>query len=237
MPTEYTITTGRRASLPTRSLRSFGVAFVASGLIGVAICIVSLSYPAAVPKDRWSYPFDATAQWAVSSVLSVTHLLAIAGFLGILIAAPYSRSRAARIGVWAAIIGSAGLVGCELLSGAVGTRNNSSSFAGTVGGAFGVASLLTAAGSIVAGVVIVRRLGRRSGWSTLLWSGVVLVVLVTPASISGNLVFEMVALTLWSLLYVPLGQALIRTRGVIREDDAAQHKSSVLPTNPAVRAL
>jgi hypothetical protein len=173
---------------------------MASGLIAVAMCIVNLSYPAAVPKDRWSYPFDATAQWAVSSVLSITHLLAVAGFVGVLIAAPYGRSRAARIGIWAAIIGCAGLVACEPLSGAVGTRNNNSSFAGAVSAAFGVAPLLTAASSIVAGVVIVRRLGRRSGWSTLLWSGVVWVVLVMPASISGNLVFEMVALTLCELV-------------------------------------
>jgi hypothetical protein len=213
MPAEYTITTPRPAAPATNSLRNFGLAFVASGLIGVAICIVTLSYPAAVPKDSWSYPFDATAQWAVSSVLSITHLLAIAGFVGVLIAAPYGRSHAARIGIWAAIIGSAGLAVCELLSGAVGTRNNNTSFAGAVNGAFGVASLLTAAGSIVAGVVIARHLGVRSRWSMLLWSGIVLVVLVTPASIGGNLVFAMVALTLWSLLYVPLGQAVIRSSG------------------------
>jgi hypothetical protein len=230
MPAEYTITTPRPTPPATSSLRNFGLAFVASGLIGVAICIVNLSYPAAVPKDRWSYPFDATAQWAVSSVLSTTHLLAIVGFVGVLIAAPYGRSSAARAGVWAAIFGSAGLVVCELLSGSVGTRNNNSSFANSVSGAFGVASLLTAAGSIVAGAVIVRRLGLHSAWSTLLWSGVVLVVLVTPASISGNLVFEMVALTLWSLLYVPLGRALIRSRDVIPEDDRVHRKSSLLPT-------
>ncbi|HEY0871268.1 MAG TPA: hypothetical protein VGD55_12785, partial [Acidothermaceae bacterium] len=230
MPAEYTITTPRPATPATSSLRNFGVAFLASGLLGVAIGIVNLSYPAAVPKDRWSYPFDATSQWVVSSVLSITHLLAIAGLVGVLIASPYGRSRAARIGIWAAIIGCAGLAGCELLSGAVGTRNNNSSFAGAVNGAFGVASLLTAAGSIVAGVVIVRRVGRRSGWSAILWSGVVLVVLVTPASIGGNLVFETVALTLWSLLYVPLGQALIRSRGVVLEDDGLQRRSSFLRT-------
>jgi hypothetical protein len=212
MPAEYTITTPRPAAPDTDSLRNFGLAFMASGLIGVASCIVNLSYPAAVPKDSWSYPFDATAQWAVSGVLATTHLLAIVGFVGVLIAAPYGRSRQARIGVWVAIVGCAGLTVCELLSGAVGTRNNNSSLAGAVSGAFGVASLLTAAGSIVAGVVIARRLGLRNGWSMLLWSGVVLVVLVTPAGISGNLVFEMVALTLWSLLYVPLGQALTRSR-------------------------
>ena len=88
MPAEDTITTPLLTTPATNSLRNHGLAFVVSGLIGVAICIVNLSYPAAVPRDRWSYPFDATAQWAVSSVLSITHLLAIAGFVASFLPAP-----------------------------------------------------------------------------------------------------------------------------------------------------
>jgi hypothetical protein len=49
----------------------------------------------------------------------------------------------------------------------------------------------------------------------VLWSGVLLVVLVTPANVSGNLVFEMLALTLWSLTFVPLGRELIRSQNVV----------------------
>jgi hypothetical protein len=213
MPTEYTVTTDRPATSVTRSLRKFGLACAASGIAGVAICIVTLSYPAAVPSDRWSYPFDASAQWIVSIVLAVTHLLTLAGIVGVLAARPYGRSRAAVLGLWVAIVGYAGLAVCEVLSGAVGTQRNDSSAANAVSGAYGVTSLLVAAGSIVAGIVIVRRNGLRSiGWSMVLWSGILIVVLVTPASFSGNLVFEMVALTLWSLTLVPLGQALIRAR-------------------------
>jgi hypothetical protein len=213
MPTEYTVTTQRPTTPITRSLRDLGIACAASGIAGVAIGIVTLSYPAAVSSDRWSYPFDSTAQWIISLLLAVTHLLTLAGFLGVIAAHPYGRSRAAVAGLWAAVLGYAGLAICEVLSGGVGTQRNDSSAATAVSGAFAAASLLTAAGSIVAGIVIVRRLGLRSmGWSMVLWSGVVTVVLVTPANIAGNEAITTITLILWSLTFVPLGRALIQAR-------------------------
>lgn len=212
MPTEYTVTTHRPTTSATHALRNLGIACAASGIVGIAVGIVTLSYPAAVSSDRWSYPFDATAQWTVSSVLAVTHLLTLAGFLGVIFARPYGRSRSAAVGLWAAVVGYAGLAICELLSGGVGTQSNDSSAANAVGGAFAVASLVVAAGSMVAGIVIVRRRGLRStGWSMVLWSGVVMVVLVTPANIAGNEKVTTIALIVWSLTFVPLGHALART--------------------------
>jgi hypothetical protein len=177
MPTEYAVTTQRPTTPATRSLRPLGLACAASGIAGVAICIVTLSYPAAVSSDRWSYPFDSTAQWTVSLVLAVTHLLTLAGFLGVIAARPYGRSRMAAVGLWAAVVGLAGLAVCEVLSGGVGTQSNDSSAANAVSGGFGVTSLLVAAGTIVAGVVIVRRRGLRrlvgpwsSGQASRSWS-------------------------------------------------------------------
>lgn len=213
MRTEYHVTTPNRTAPATRSLRTLGLACAASGIAGVVIGIVTLAYPAAVASDRWSYPFDATAQWIVSIVLAVTHLLTLAGFVGVIAADPHGRSRVAALGLRAAVVGYAGLAVCEVLSGGVGTQSDDSSSAVAVSSGFAVTSLLAAAGSIVAGVVIVRRRGLRSvGWSMVLWSGIVMVVLVTPANITGNATFRIVALMLWSLTFVPLGQALGRTR-------------------------
>ncbi|MGI8653488.1 MAG: hypothetical protein ACR2I7_11910, partial [Geodermatophilaceae bacterium] len=42
----------------------------------------------------------------------------------------------------------------------------------------------------------------------VLASGVVMILLVTPAIISGDLVLRMLALTLWSLTFIPLGRAI-----------------------------
>jgi hypothetical protein len=46
----------------------------------------------------------------------------------------------------------------------------------------------------------------------VLWSGIVTVVLVTPANIAGNETVTTIALIVWSLPFVPLGQALIQAR-------------------------
>jgi hypothetical protein len=201
----------------TSPQRALGLACAASGIAAVPIAVVTLvltlSHRSAVSSDSWSYPFEASAQWAVSGVLAVTHLLTLAGFLGVVMARPHGRSRAAAAGLWAAVVGYAGLAVCELLSGSIGTSRSDSPEADAVSNAFAVASLVVAAGSVVAGVVIVRRWGLRDlGWSMVLWSGVAMIVLVTPANISGNPVARMIALSLWSLTFVPLGRALIRGR-------------------------
>jgi hypothetical protein len=209
----------------TRPQRALGLACAASGIAAIPIAVVTLVFTSgdrpAVSSDSWSYPFDASAQWVVSGVLAVTHLLTLAGFLGVLVARPHGRSRAATAALWAAVAGYAGLAVCELLSGSIGTSSSDSPEADAVSNAFAVASLVTAAGSIVAGVVIVRRWGLRDlRWSMVLWSGVAMIVLVTPANISGSPVARMIALSVWSLTFVPLGRALI-----------------VGQTEPAARAL
>ena len=139
-------------------------------------------------------------------MLAVTHLLTLAGFVGVLRSGPQGRSRAALGGLGAAVVGYAALAVAEVLSGRIGGVTADSASAEAVSDVFAVASVLVAVGSIVAGVVIVRRRGSGDvGWSMVLWSGVAMVVLVTPANIVGNPVLRMVALTVWSLTFVPLG--------------------------------
>jgi hypothetical protein len=108
-----------------------------------------------------------------------------------------------------AVAGFAILTIAELLSGAIGARDVDSVSAAWVGTVFGVASLMTALGGLVAGVVIVRtrRWAGIGAWMVLA-SGVVMLALVTPANITGNFVFRTVALILWSLTFVPLGRTL-----------------------------
>ncbi len=204
-----TTETSRPQLLGAVTQRGLGNACIASGVLGVAAGVATLAYPDAVPDTQWSYPFSVSAQWAVSVVLAVSHALTGAGFLGVLRAGPHRSSRTGAIALWAAIIGYAGLAVCELLSGAIGGRLVDSPTADTVSNAFGVASMLTAIGSVVAGIVI----ARAGVWTGLaqwivLGSGVVMIVVVTPAIISGDLVPRTVALMLWSLVFLPLGQAV-----------------------------
>lgn len=202
--------TDRDLVRPTRSvLPRLGAACLASGVLGAVVAVVSLAYPPDVPDSQWSYPYPVGVFWVVGVVLALIHVLTLAGFVGVQLADPHRHARAAVLGLWVAIAGYALLVVAEMLSAGIGGQQTTSSAAATVGGVFGVASLLTAVGSLIAGVVIARAgvwtgLGR---WMVLA-SGVIMVLLVTPANITGSEVFRMVALTLWSLSFIPLGRAI-----------------------------
>lgn len=196
----------------SRQLRGLGTALVISGVMGVVVGILTIMYSPAVPTDQWSYPFTLGWQLTVSVVLALAHLLTLVGFIGVLRANPHRNSRVAAIALWVAIAGFGLLAISEVLSGAIGAESTDSSAAASVGTVFGIASLLVAAGSIVAGVVIVRAkvwdgLGR---WIVLA-SGLVLLVLVTPSNIVGDPTFRNISLILWTLTLIPLGQAVARS--------------------------
>ncbi len=176
-----------------------------------------------MPSTQWSHPFPVGVQWLVSIVLAVVHLLTLVGFLGVLQARPAGRARLVVGALRATVAGYLGLAVAEVLSGAIGGRPADSSSAAAVGGVFGLASLLTAVGSIVAGVAIVRAAvwGGAGRWMVLA-SGVVMVVLVTPATITGSPLLRMVALSLWSLTFIPLGRTLL-ARG---PDRATTHRAA-----------
>ena len=186
-----------------------GEALAASGVLGIAIGIVTIAWSPAVADDQWSYPFSTGVQWAISVVLVVTHLLTAVGVVGI---RRLHRGRVSRTAeIWLAVA-AAGLVAlgvCEALSGAIGGRANDSTAAGIVGALFGISSLVMAVAAIVGGWAVGRAavLAPYGRWM-LLASGVVILVLVTPANIAGDLVPRTLALCVWSLLFVPAGLAL-----------------------------
>jgi hypothetical protein len=192
-------------------LQRLGTACLASGVLGVIIGALTLAYPADVPDDQWSYPFPVGVGVVLGVVLGVTHLLTLAGYVGVLAVDPHAGRRAAVAALWVAIAGLAGLAVCEVASGAIGGESTDSTAANVLGSLFGLTSLLIGVGSIVAGVAVVRA-GRWTGMArwALLASGLILVVLVTPANISGNRYLIYPALMLWSLTFVPLGQVLMR---------------------------
>ncbi len=70
---------------------------------------------------------------------------------------------------------------------------------------------MTALGAIWAGVVIVReKVWTGLGAWMVLASGAVIILLVTPANISGDLVVRTLALILWSLTFIPLGRTIAK---------------------------
>lgn len=200
-------------STTSRQLPVLGQALLVSGLLGVLVGVLTLAYPADVPEAQWSYPFPTSVHWAVGAVLALAHLLTAAGFVGVLRAGPHRTSRAAAVGLWVAVAAYVGLGVCELVSGAIGSESNSSDAAVAVSTAFGIASTLTALGSVVAGVVIVRaRVWTGPARWLVLASGLLMLLVVTPAIISENLELWTLALMLWSAVFVPLGRAVASSR-------------------------
>lgn len=191
--------------------RMLGRMAIASGVIGALVGIVTLAYPAAVSDETWSYPFPFGVAAVVSVVLAVDHALTGAGYQGVRLADAHGGSRAADVAVRVAMVGFALLVVAELASGLIGRRSDESTAAGVVGGLFGLASLLVALGSVVAAVISARSGASEpvARWS-LLAAGLILLLVVTPAQIADSFEAATIALTVWSLAFIPLGRAVIR---------------------------
>ena len=194
--------------------RLLGRLMVASGVVSAAVGALTIGYPPGVAADVRGYPFPYGLSVAVGVVLAAAHLMTGLGYWGVALARPHGRSRPATVGLVVAVVGFVVLTVAELLSSWRADESVDSAFSNVLDNVFGAGSVLTAIGSIVAGVAIVRRrtwtgLAR---WSCLA-SGLVMILLVIPALIAGGLVLSMAALMLWSLTFVPIGMAVARLNG------------------------
>jgi|GEM_PF-6002838 len=185
-----------------------GIMCAASGGLMVAVGLLTSLHDDAVSSTQWSYPQGTGLFLACALLLTISHALSAAGYQGIRLAGA-APGRWGRWGLVAAIVGSLGLSLSELLSGLIRSQTVDSASAGAVSTLFGVTSLLFAAGAVVAGVSLLRGGQRSLGWLVLL-TGAAIVVLVTPANISGSLAFRQVALIAWSVLLIPLGLQVAR---------------------------
>jgi hypothetical protein len=192
-------------------VRRWGIMCAASGVLMVLVGMVGLVKDDDVASTQWSYPQGTGLFLACSVVLALAHGLSAAGYWGVRRVDAVS-SRAGRWGLTAAITGSFGLSLSELLSGLVRAQPNDSTAATLVSTIFGITSLVFALGAVVAGVSLLRAGVGELGWLVLL-PGAVIVVAVTPANISGSPAIRLVALTVWSLLFIPLG---LRVAGLPR---------------------
>ncbi|TDE13084.1 hypothetical protein [Jiangella asiatica] len=192
-------------------VRRLGLACAISGVLMLGVSVFTVFPPDGVPDDQWSYPQTPSQLLAISLVLAVAHALSVGGFIGARRLAVAGGGRASRVGFTGAVAGLIALGFCELLSGLIAEEPLDSGVAAVVGTLFGLSSLLFAAGAIIAGIGVIRA-GRWPGWGRwlVLATGVVIVVLVTPANAVGDPVFRWVSLALWSVLFIPLGFQVAR---------------------------
>lgn len=182
-------------------------ALIASGVLGSAVAVGTLAFlGSSVPEDVWNHPVPGSVHVAFATLLVVVHLLSAHGFWGL------SRvDGATRVVRVAALVGAASQVllsACEAASGTLVGVAMTSGAATAVGSAFGVVSMVYAVATLIGGVALARRrLLPGANWSVAA-SGAILLFLVTPANITGATVLRMVALTLWSLVFVWMGRGL-----------------------------
>lgn len=206
MNTVATITSAQVAV----DVRRLGLACAFSGVLMVGVGVFEVLFnPGSVPDDQWGHPLTPTQLVAISVVLAVAHVLSAGGFVGV------KRLRAegqgSQIGGTLAIVGLVALGVSELLSALIAGEPVDSGAAVAISALFGVSSLLFAAGAVVVGIGVARA-GIWKGWGRwlVLATGVVIIVLVTPANISGVWEFRLPALMLWSALFVPFGFQVAR---------------------------
>jgi hypothetical protein len=188
----------------------------ASGVLGVLAGAVTLAYPAAVTQDRWSYPFGYSAGLLMGIGLAATHVMTGLGVRGLMLIRAGVGAATERVALAASTTGFLLLAICEIAGGLIGRAATEDARAVIVDSAFGVASMLTAAGAVVAAAGL-RRAPEPGAAHWLLASAVVMTLLVTPANMSGNEVARMVTLIVWSLCFVPLGSSVRRLAQVTEE--------------------
>lgn len=159
-----------------------------------------------VPDDRLSYPwFDATAV-ATSTMWGFAWVLVTIGLIGYARSSAYGPGRAARLGAWAAVVGSALNVPAHALSIALRDAKLDEPRVIVVLSLFGVGTLLTAIGMLFAGVGTARA-GVWSGWcrwaplAASLTAFTLLALQVTP--------LLQASVGVYSLALVALGVALL----------------------------
>jgi hypothetical protein len=147
---------GRRSAV---ALITGAAATIASG-----VAVQAVVQPATtVPDDRWSYPWSSTAVVAVSVAFAAIHLVVIVGLRGVRRREPTGPFRWGRAGVDVAIAGTGLLLLAELAM--IPVRHAAVDDAGAmvVGALFGLATLVSAVGFLLAGVATARA-GQWQDW-------------------------------------------------------------------------
>ena len=135
------------------TVRRAGIALIAGALITAIGGVVSQFVQASttVSDDLWRYPWSSDAFVPVSVLWAAAHVLVIIGLLGFRRSALAGDSAAARRGITLAIAGTALLLVGEIASLPMTDEATNSTAGGIVGAVFGLGTLLSAVGLLLAG--------------------------------------------------------------------------------------
>ena len=190
------------------SLRKAAIACSAGALIttggGVASQIARAS--TSVSDEAWSYPWSADTFVALTLLWTISHALIFIGLLGLRRSGLAGPTRAAAVGLSIALTGTALLVVAELASVPFRDATLDDTGPAIVGAIFGIATLLSAVGLILAGRATMQS-GLWSGWRRLtplvtgIWTLLLVGLVFTSVMAAGIAIYGVCFLALGIALY------------------------------------
>lgn len=180
------------------------------GLLGALQAGVILLWPAQVPPERYSHPFDATGYAVAQVSFVVQHRLLFGVVLGLVAVAWRPGSWLARTGLLVMAVGLLLLTGNELNAIRAAAVLAGSPVAVSVDNSYGVPMTAMGLGLLLAGLGVVRRrlLPGWARWLPLLL-GVYVFAVLFPA-VFGFSTAARLAIGGWMLLFALLGRELVR---------------------------
>jgi len=192
----------------TESLRRAGIACIAGALItaggGAAAQIARAS--ADVSDEAWSYPWSSDTFIALTLLWGVSHALIFVGLLGLRRSGLAGPSRGAAAGLSLALTGTALLLVAELASLPFYDQTIDDTGPTVVGAIFGIATLLSAVGLLMAGKATMET-GLWRDWRRLtplvtgIWALLLVGLVFTPVMGAGIMIFGICFLALGIALY------------------------------------
>jgi hypothetical protein len=205
------------------NLCRLGLIGAVTGLVGAALGIGIPFWPEHSANDLFRYPFT-TAEFSFFHVVFFLQHLGLVVLLIALSLSGAARGRSFPVGAWLAVLGMALLsiaVGGDGVSMPTSTRN-----AGAIGTTYGLASVVTGLGMLLAGIEIART-GRWSEWRrwTPLATGACVFVVVIPG-LAGGFVIGRLAIADWMRWFAAVGWSLsTESRGATNARQSRQADS------------
>jgi len=195
--------------MTTTSIRRAALAF-AVGAAGTALsgAVVQLAVQPTtdVPDDRWSYPWTPGTFVVVTALFALLHLLITVGLVAFRRSGATGPSRAGRTGTALAVVGTLLLTLAELASIPIRDAAMDDASAGAVGALFGLGTLISAVGLLLAGRATLSA-GVWQGWQRYtplvagVWTMILLGVSFTKALPGGVGVYGLLLLATAVALY------------------------------------
>jgi hypothetical protein len=201
--------TGAAATTPVDGrVRTLGAACAAGGLLGVLISIVQVVYATSstTPDDLWRSPWSSGTFVVVGLLWCVSHVLVLAGLVGMRRSGHGGPGRAAAAGAALALAGTSLILAGEIAGLTIGDQAEDSSAAGLVGAVYGVGTLMAVIGLTLFGRQVLRT-ATWAGWRRWTplalagWGVMLLWLPLTPLAPVGLIVIDSLFLALGAALY------------------------------------